>query len=360
MKDFPLLFLQKLTGKPRYREGIVWDHNLYVTNIFRLYEKIFGRAFGIRAEGSCHVWQEDGKICIRRQFFTFEALLAHCEVIGRSHVFYYQSLFCDLPLNYQPVAITFIFFGIVITLSMPQHALPLIGLAIAYDNADGTHESSSSSASFSYTVTGSQPFLALTVGMDDSGSVNVSSSSYNSVALSNANENGTGSSGSHKKSFIWSLTGPATGSNTMSVTYSNSPSTAQVAGVISLSGVAQSGAIDTGAATSLIANSSTGVSLTASAAQTGEWQISVLATDTVTTPSASTNQNTRWSNTANGFTHMFGGAAALAGSGSQQVKWTWSTFSMATAMSMIFVKPFVSVPNQIININQAPNRASTY
>lgn len=217
--------------------------------------------------------------------------------------------------------------------------LPLIGLAIAFDNADGTH-TGGSSTSFSYTVTGANPFFSATVGIDDSGSVLVSTSTYNSVTLTNANENGTGAAGSHKKSAIWYLPAPATGANTYSLTYTGTPSNVAISGAISLSGVAQSSPVDTGAASSAPASSGTH-SLTASAANANEWQVSVIAFDTATL-TASTNQNTRWTNTSNGFTHCGGGAAALAGSGSQTVTWT-TNLSNNFAMSMIFVIAAVNI-----------------
>lgn len=359
MKDILLLLLQFLTQKPRYRPPILWYENLWFANIFRLYELIFGREFGIRMEGAMYATVKDGKLHIRREFYTLEALVAHSEATIKNYFFFLQTIFCDMPLQYQPVVVSFLILGFTISFHLPMHLLPLFGLSIAYDTSDGSHSGKSSSYSFSYTVTGSSPFIANTVGIDDSGSVLVSSATYNSVSLTNSNQNGTGASSSNKKSAIWYLAAPATGANTFAMSLTASPSNNSCCGVISLSGVAQSSPVDTGAASNAPASSTT-ASLSATAANTGEWQVSVLSTDTITTPSASTNQNNRWSQTGTSFTHYFGGAAALAGSGSQTVAWTWSTFSMNWAMSMIFVLPYVSVPFKIVNINQAVNRASRY
>ena len=60
--------LEKITGKPRYSPEIKWSSNSWTHNVFRVYEMIFGRKYGIRAELSsipfenktlyyCHSWE---------------------------------------------------------------------------------------------------------------------------------------------------------------------------------------------------------------------------------------------------------------------------------------------------------------
>src|SRR5579872_3571373 len=69
-----------LTGKDRHLPEIVWSDNSWVHNIFRVFEMIFWRRDGIRAESSVAV--ADGKVFIK--LFTFEAACAHFEALVRN------------------------------------------------------------------------------------------------------------------------------------------------------------------------------------------------------------------------------------------------------------------------------------
>lgn len=345
MRNFLLKFAEKVTRKPRYRpelyevdRKIRWTNKLWTPNIFRFHEYLFGRRYGIRAEASLHAQVIDGKIYIKREFYTLEALVAHFEVTLRGYLALFPSLFLNpqADIDYRPAYLTFGLLGLFFTVHTNERYLPLFGLVIAYDNADGTHIGTASSSSFSYTVTGSNPFLAVTFAGDTSGSAVLSSATYNSVSMTNANVNGTGAAGSNKKTGIMYLPAPATGANTLAVTYSTTFTNTALTGAISLSGAHQVTPLDTGSGSNAPATNTTH-SLTNTAASANEWQVSTMA-EGKTAASDSTNQTTRWSNTSNAFSNFYGGAAALAGSGSQAV--TWTTGSNQTwAMSVIYVKP---------------------
>lgn len=345
MRNFLFKVAEKITRKPRYHpehheagRKLRWSNTLWTANIFRFHEYLFGRAYGIRTEASLQAQIINGKLYIKREFFTLEALLAHIEVTIRGYYSFFAAAVNapDFSFNTSPAYVTFGLLGFLINFNLPQHLLPLVGLAIALDTSDGTHASSTSSASFSYTVTGSNPFLAVTHAADTSGSAVLSSATYNSVSLTNANVNGTGAAGSNKKTGIMYLAAPATGANTLAVTYSTTFTQTAVTGVISLSGTAQTSPVDTGSGSSAPVSNTTH-SLTNTAANANEWQISVITFDTATL-TASTNQTTRWTNNTNGFSHMAGGANVLAGSGSQAVIWTTNSGNN-WAMSVIYVKP---------------------
>jgi len=207
-------------------------------------------------------------------------------------------------------------------------------MAIVLDNSDGTHSITTSSTSFAYTCTGSNLLLLVTVGVDDSGTVDVSSITYNGVGLTNANANGNYNL-QNKHSRIWYLINPATGSNTLAITLTGDPSDIAVIGVISLTGVHQTTPIDVAGGTTNANGTSLTKSLTAAA--TDEWQVSVVTEDTEAL-TASTNQTTRFTNTDSSFSRIAGGAKALAGSGSQAVVWTVAS-AVNYAMSVVFISP---------------------
>lgn len=68
-------FLSIFTG-PRYRPTIEWARNNWTHNVFRIFELIFGRKFGIRCEVVAY---SNGDYT----FFTWEARIAHFEGIIR-------------------------------------------------------------------------------------------------------------------------------------------------------------------------------------------------------------------------------------------------------------------------------------
>jgi len=73
-----------ITQKQRYFPVIEWSKESWTHNVFRTWELIFGRRFGIRAESSVAINQsESGKIEFKREFFTLEATIAHAETLIR-------------------------------------------------------------------------------------------------------------------------------------------------------------------------------------------------------------------------------------------------------------------------------------
>lgn len=215
-------FVYKLTGKPRYRPDIKWDKRVWVANIFRLSELIFGREYGIRAEASSSVREVNGKLVVKYEFYTVEALLAHIEVTIRGYFSLVKSyLFNPQPhLDYRPVYATFGILGLFFSFHTSTKFLPLFGLAIALDTSAISTVQTASPVTWSHTVTGSNPFLA--VGFTPNTSVSVptaTAATYNSVNMTKAQANSFDAGSFHKvESSVWFLGNPSTGSNTISVT----------------------------------------------------------------------------------------------------------------------------------------------
>lgn len=78
--------LAKATGAPRYLPRIEWakeGEESWTHNVFRLYELVFYRRYGIRPEVSAAaVWTREGLVIIHK-FHTLEAAIAHGEGIAR-------------------------------------------------------------------------------------------------------------------------------------------------------------------------------------------------------------------------------------------------------------------------------------
>lgn len=115
-----------------------------------------------------------------------------------------------------------------------------IPMAIAYDNSQ-VGNSSSQSPSASYTVTGTKTLLVVTV-TDITGNDNVTSVTYNGVAMTQKYKAQNASSGYYQ--YVYCLLGAATGSNTLQITRSAGTGNTVTWSIASYTGVSQnSGAL---------------------------------------------------------------------------------------------------------------------
>src|SRR5258708_4769086 len=72
--------LATLTQPPRERvDNIDWSNKSWTHNIFRVYEIVFWRRAGIRAEISVHATLDNGKQCITYRFHSIEAIIGFAE-----------------------------------------------------------------------------------------------------------------------------------------------------------------------------------------------------------------------------------------------------------------------------------------
>lgn len=222
--------LANITGYPRQKiiKGVnfEWSSKLWTHNIFRIYELIFWRKEGIKAEMSyangvyaCHSW---------------ESVIALTEQYIRA----FLTNFRFVPFKiYVPLLMT--------PQGMPVFASPYL-FAIALDNTPGGMGTGSTGTSItiSFTCTGSNLFLLAPEVGPVVASQNVTGITYNAVALTQI---GTGQRSPSDRFFgMWYLVGPSTGANNLVTSMpANAQGTTQM--VASYSGCAQSGQPDNSA-----------------------------------------------------------------------------------------------------------------
>lgn len=209
--------------KNRYRPKIEWSNKSIVHNAFRLWELIFGRKIGIRAEASVSI--QNG--VVTRQFHSVEASLAYIETCIREALsFKFKFVKVYLPILQTPEQ----------KMLMPSMQPYLF--AIAFDNSGSGGYLSKSSESYSFTTTGSDRLLWAAYQKEDAGTV--TSITYNSVSLSLAVDKLY--TARTEYASLWYLAAPATGANTLAGTYSSAQNGRLVA--MSYTGCKQTGIAD--------------------------------------------------------------------------------------------------------------------
>lgn len=203
--------LATITGHPRYLPDIKWSSKLWTHNIFRVYELVFGRRYGIRAEMTAG-WVNGEWV---QQAYTFESSCALVETAIRNFIRFPKF---KLVKVYIP-QLSFV--------GLPQQRQQPYLLAIAYDNV------SAEITSASLTITGSDMILvtaARALSGDDLTGV-----TYNSVSLTL----GVKQTMLARTQYLHYLKGPSTGSNTL--TFSGTSTAGRGA---SYSGASQTGGVD--------------------------------------------------------------------------------------------------------------------
>jgi hypothetical protein len=79
-RTFLSICVATLTQKPRYFPTIEWNKNCWTHNVFRAWEWLVGRRYGVRHEASAML-NDDGTVTY--QFSTLEAFIAHQETLIR-------------------------------------------------------------------------------------------------------------------------------------------------------------------------------------------------------------------------------------------------------------------------------------
>lgn len=147
MRDILPLLMAFITRHPRYevKPGInfEWNDKMWTHNIFRTYEMLFGRRFGIKAESSAYYNSETKKTMVA--FHSLESVIAYAEAFVRGKIprrFPYKIW---IPVLQTPQG-------------FPIFASPYI-FAIALDTSADGGTSSSVSLTYAFTATGSNIFL---------------------------------------------------------------------------------------------------------------------------------------------------------------------------------------------------------
>lgn len=213
------ILLAFLTKSDRYFPEYEWS-NLWSINAFRVYESIFGRRVGIRAETSLNNYKIDGKWIQVIKCWSLESKMAHREVRVREFI---KRVFRlpHLEFEYIPVPV----FALAGIPSGGEKLIPY-SFAIAYDNSvEQPGAIGSSPFSYSYTVTGSNPGLFVSFG-SRTGSVSPISHgttgiTYNSEALTQLESTDTGTPGQCFSGELWFKGACATGNNTIACSWSS-------------------------------------------------------------------------------------------------------------------------------------------
>ena len=162
MKNLLPKLLSYITGH-RYVPEIQWASKSWTHNVFRLYEKVFGRKYGIRCEVSAY-W-EKGRVTY--EFHTIEAALAHFEARIRGLV---------PKFSFEKVYIPQLAFSN--GMKTPSPYL----FAIAYDTS-GIQSTASSTPTISLTLAGSDRLLILAPDNGSGGTSIITGTTWNTTEI---------------------------------------------------------------------------------------------------------------------------------------------------------------------------------
>lgn len=222
----------------REKTDIVWYKNNWLGNAFRLYEMLFWRKVGIRAEGASGQ-NEDGTewhVSYTYEHLGFRVEHAIREFLARKYRLRFKINLPDIRLPEMLFPMPQLAYAGVGRLPEPKKS-PFL-FAIAWDADDGFV---AYQATLVHIVTGTNP--ALYVMDDGDGQTTVPSPwtcTYNSVGMTDIRADNQDAPGSDRWKKAWFLGASSTGSNTIST----SGSTFNMLGCVSYSGAQSSSTVD--------------------------------------------------------------------------------------------------------------------
>lgn len=257
----------------RYRPKIEWSKNSWTHNVFRFFELLFGRKYGIRREMTAEASFNKGKVTVTYTCHTFEAF---CSLIEQ----YIRGLIPrKLPVRlYIPQLAT----------TSPLQPTPFL-FAIAFDNSGEGSGSGVTNFSFNFTTSGSdRGMVGNTVAHSTS---NFTSITYNSVAMSTA---GSAVSGGTLTLVATYLNAPSTGSNSVVTTWDASDTMVTI--VASYTGVFQTGQPSATSSSASIASQSSPFTRSITLVDNNSWAVEAFLV--AASASSSTNATIRTQETA--------------------------------------------------------------
>lgn len=197
--------LALLTGHDRYFPEIQWSRACWTSNIFRVYEWLFGRRFGIRRESVVCYGKVGGVETVVHRLYTVEAVLSYAEGLLREYLKNWE-------LGFKFVRI-------------PQFAIAgggqmpgIFNFAIAYEAEGQAYVGSgTATASFSLTTAGSDRII--TGFTYDQTTSQTTTATYNSIAMTEVT-NFTPSGTAPFRFYSFYQVNPTIGSNTCAATRS--------------------------------------------------------------------------------------------------------------------------------------------
>lgn len=335
IRSFLCNTLTKITRHPRYQPHIKWDDRLYIANIFRFYEYLFGRREGIRVEVISFLDVIDGKLYAKYELKSFEAHVVHLEVMLRMYLSLIRSFFTfpQAKLDYTPIYLTLGFLGMIFSVKTSIHMLPLVGLAIAHDaDSNSGIQTSSTSYNWSHTCTGSNLCLVTGFAIRPTPVV-VSTLTYNSNTLTKIRADNN----PNRNSELWYILNPSTGANSIAVTLSGATPTNTDGHAVSLSGVL---ALDANNGANAASGTTASVNVTTVAANS--WIVDILCTgqdDGVATPGGSQTLASKVTNTgAHTGAQSYQGPVVSPGSTAM----TWTVTNNNWCISAASFSPYVA------------------
>lgn len=238
-----LLYL--ITGKPRYKVvNLEWDRNNWVANIFRLWEMICWKKYGVTTESAGVLLQDSYGFIYSRSMrsFTWEHFLVVKETQFRAFLkaIFGKKIVYDYKYSYSFSTLAIIL-AIINPLSL-TFSVPIVMGAIAIDTNTSPMQKSASGTNtltITYTSSGSDRY-ALVFGTDVGGTNSASftatydGTSMTAVVSATRGPVNTGS----MKGYIFGLYNQNTGSVSVVLTRTNSTNWVE-GGVISLTGALQ-------------------------------------------------------------------------------------------------------------------------
>lgn len=230
----------RVTKTHRQKVEIIWSDKSWVHNIFRFYELVCWRKFGVRPEASTRTWHDDkGKMHVIREFYTIEALLAYCETLVREYLsiksikrvirFFdwrdwgFEVEYITAPRLQATNGMQFDF----------NPKLPIFSLAVAFDASSSKGGTSATTETVNHVCTGTHLVLWSMGGSETNTISSNTGVTYNGVAFANYTQdqrpNGDGSNADWGS--IWYLVNPATGTNSLVSTWNGSSAFKEVISV---------------------------------------------------------------------------------------------------------------------------------
>lgn len=193
---FPMLMVL-LTWRPRYFPLIEWSRTSWTHNVFRLYESVFWRRYGIRKEMTALARLTDGQTVVNYSCYTFEAFCGLLEQYVRNFIKWrivrLPKLSFNTGLDYSP----FLF-------------------AVAFDTSGRSETDASGTLTFSFTCTGTDRALIADAG--NGNTATFTDVTYNSVSMTTVSSEISSASAGSKMRLMY-LSAPSTGSNNLVSTW---------------------------------------------------------------------------------------------------------------------------------------------
>lgn len=298
-----------ITGAPRYRPDFEWSYS-WTYNIFRAYEYVFGRRFGIKAEMSSASVLENGVLSkVTYAFHSWESVFVFTE--DRVRAFFKNWKLVPFKI-YIPILAT--------PSGMPMFASPYL-FAIAFDAVSlGFKNNPGTTWSVAHTITGSNTILWAGVWADSS---NVVTADYNGTAMTL----GVQESSVAIRTRLLYLAAPTTGANNINFTRSIN------SGTVGNQNASYSGAKQTGIPDATATNTTptaTPIATSITTVADNCWIVMQSSTWQVTTQSAGTNTTLRQAGSASVEPNSIGlydtnAAQTPAGSKTLNISYTGST-----------------------------------